>query len=312
MQVSKNSDGKSDSSESRKHKSVSQFQNLVHLTRQDEKNTAPEIMVAQNVGTFQPTGTPRRRTSLFDRYNSRERMATDTLTAKPLRSPRSPKVGGGSRRVADHSKNAAAFEDLKKNLNKYTRGSDRRMAIRSLTECRALRAIPIDGSPSSPSSQEEWKNLEREVCFTSIDLNGLLFQASSSSQILKVLTELCRELCRESRLSYTSIYQAMIVRLARTTSSADSYFQLNALLGSQDLVLQPRVAQAPPTQLMMYESDGAIHAVVTTYHSYGLFRRCDVTSGKAWIPLQAAIHERVNFTTGDSFRHVGVKVANES
>ena len=37
MQVSKNSDGKSDSSESRKHKSVSQFQNLVHLTRQDEK-----------------------------------------------------------------------------------------------------------------------------------------------------------------------------------------------------------------------------------------------------------------------------------
>ena len=116
-------------------------------------------------------------------------------------------------------------------------------------------------------------------------------------------------MCRESRLSSQSIYQAMIVRLARTTSSADSYFHLNALLGSQELVMKQMNAPTPPTQLMMYETNGAIHVVLTTYHPYGLFRKCDVTSGKAWIPLQAAIHERVNFLTGDCFRHVGVQVA---
>ena len=202
----------------------------------------------------------------------------------------------------------AAFGDLKANLQRYTRGNDRRMAIRSLNECRPLRAITMDGNPASPSSQEQWKDLEKEVCHTSIQLNGLDIPASPSSQILKILSDLCNEMCRESRLSSQSVYQAMIVRLARTTSSADSYFHLNALLGSQELVMKQIHAPTPPTRLMMYETDGAVHVALTTYHPYGLFRKCDVTSGKAWIPLQAAIHERVNFLTGDCFRHVGVQV----
>lgn len=227
---------------------------------------------------------------------------TAALPTKPLRSPSSSPKKKASK------KDVEAFEELKSNLQRYTRVNDRRMAIRSLNECRRLRSIPIDGSPAAPSSPEEWKHLEREVRFTTIELNSLIFPASASSQILKVLKELCRELCREIRLSYHSIYQAMIVRLARTTSSADSYFQLNALLGSQDLVLQPRSASTPATTLMMYEADGSIHINLTTYHPYGLFRRCDITSNKAWIPLQAAIHERVNFLTGDCFRHVSVEV----
>lgn len=235
-------------------------------------------------------------------------MVADTLPAKvatPTASTttRSRSVKKGNSFEATKE----AFAELQNNLQRYARGSDRRMAIRSLTDCKALRSIPMDGSPSSPNSQEEFRNLEREVVYTSIELNGLLFPASPSNQILKILTELCNELSRESRLSFQSIYQAMIVRLARTTSSADSYFHLNALLGSQDLVLQARQASTPPTHLTMYESDGTVHAVLTTYHAYGLFRRCDVTSGKAWIPLEAAIHERVNFRTGDCFRTINVK-----
>jgi hypothetical protein len=210
-----------------------------------------------------------------------------------------------------HGKKKTTFEELQASLQRYARGNDRRMAIKSLKDCNALRTVPIDGSPASPSSQQEWKNLEREVCFTSIDLNGLMFPASATSQILKILKQLCQELCNDSTVSPLSIYQAMIVRLARTTSSADAYFRLNALLGSEDMVLQKRTAATPPTRLAMYESDGAVHAVLTTYHPYGLFRRCDVTSGKAWIPLQAAIHERVNFVTGSCFRHVGVEIVRD-
>lgn len=267
-------------------------------------------MVAENTTCFKPTGVLKR-TSLFDKYNSETRLMADTLPAtnKLSASPAKPTSPKKSPKKVDRNKKA--FEDLQASLQKYARGNDRRMAIRSLMDCRAIRSIPIDGSPSSPSTQAEWKSLEREVCFTAIDLNGIVFPASSSSQILKILTELCRALCQESSLSFQSIYQAMIVRLARTTSSADSYFQLNALLGSPDLVLQARTASTPATQLMMYESDGAIHASLTTYHPYGLFRRCDVTSGKAWIPLQAANHERVNFLTGNCFRHVNVQVVQD-
>ena len=277
-------------------------------------------MVAPKTNAYHPTGSPR--ASLYDKYNSADRMISNTMPAKvatptSTKTPTSRNVKSSPHHkkgtpVSKFDAKKAAFVELQNNLQRYARGNDRRMAIRSLTECRALRSIPMDGSPSSPSSHEEFKTLEREVCFTSVELNGLLFRSSPSNQILKILTELCNELCRESRLSFQAIYQAMIVRLARTTSSADSYFHLNALLGSQDLVLQARQASTPPTHLTMYESDGTIHAVLTTYHAYGLFRRCDVTSGKAWIPLEAAIHERVNFRTGDCFRTVNVKTVPDS
>jgi len=271
-------------------------------------------MVARTTKAFRATGSPAAvpssRAALIEKYSSsstKQMMMAETLPVKSaLRSSKkSPAKTSHKNKLHD---NDAAFDELKANLQRYTRGNDRRMAIRSLNECRPLRAIPIDGNPASPSSHEQWNDLEREVCFTSIELNGLKIPASSTSQILKILSDLCKELCRSSRLSSQSIYQAMIVRLARTTSSADSYFHLNALLGSQELVLKQITAPTPPTQLMMYESDGAIHVVLTTYHPYGLFRKCDVTSGKAWIPLHAAIHERVNFLTGDCFRHVGVQV----
>lgn len=248
----------------------------------------------------------------FSSTRSRSSVSTrrSALLEKHSTESMSTAVASPPKRGHSHHKKTS-FEELQSSLQRFTRGNDRRLAIRSLTDCAALRTIPIDGSPASPSSPEEWKNLEREVCFSSVDLNGVMFPAAAASQILKILKELCAELCRDSGLSSHSVYQAMIVRLARTTSSADAYFRLNALLGSEDLVLQPRVAATPPTSLTMYESNGAIHATVTTYHPYGLFRRCDVTSGKAWIPLQAAIHERVNFVTGDCFRHVGVEVVRD-
>ena len=266
-------------------------------------------MVAPTSQTFRPTGqnsSTSKRASLVDKYSSKERVMADTLPPKASSGWSSPQKGEA------YERKKAALQELQTNLRRYARGNDRRMAIRSLADCRALRAISMDGNPSSPNSHDEFHVLEREVCLTSIELNGLLFKASASNQILKILTELCHELCRESRLSFQSIYQAMIVRLARTTTSADSYFHLNALLGSQDLVLQSRSAQTPSSHLNMYEADGTIHANLTTYHAYGLFRRCDVTSGKAWIPLLAAVHERVNFRTGDCFRTVNVKVVPDS
>lgn len=266
---------------------------------------------ASSVSTASTTNKSNRRTTLRDKYGSADRVMTaETIPTAKVASRTTTmtpkkKVQSSS---SNTNNNNNALEELTNNLQRYTRVNDRRNVIKALTDCRKLRAVPIDGSPSAPTNQEEWRSLEREVCFTSVELNGLIFPAASSSQILKVLKELCNELCRESRLSPTSVYQAMIVRLARTTSSADSYFQLNALLGSRDLVLQPRAAATPANTLAMYCADDAIHVNLTTYHPYGLFRRCDVTSNKAWIPLQAAIHERVNFLTGDCFRHVGVEV----
>ena len=210
-----------------------------------------------------------------------------------------------------------SIERMKANLSRFARVSNKRMALRTLNDCIYLRAIPLDTTPSLPSNRDELAQLEEEVCQSNIQLNGLLFTGSANSQILKVLRALCQELCKGLRVSSETIYMAMIVRLANSSNSADSYFQLNALMGSQDLVLKPRLEHhasrhdpidIPPTDLHLYEANGQIHAIMTSATAYGLFRRSDVKSGKPWISLLGQVHERVNMTTGASVRQVYTKI----
>ena len=206
-----------------------------------------------------------------------------------------------------------SVEQMKTNLSRFARVSNKRMCIRTLRDCLYLRAIPIDTVPTVPTRRGEWELLEEEVCWTNILLNGLLFTGSSNSQLLKVLRALCQELCKGLRLSSESIYLNTLVRLAESTNSSDSYFQLNSLLGSQDLVLHRReelnkAMDIPPTDVVLYEAAGQVHATVTSYSSYGLFRRTDVKSSKPWIALLGKISERVNFSTGKSMRQVQAQI----
>lgn len=190
-----------------------------------------------------------------------------------------------------------------------------RMALRTLQECQYLRNVLLNSTPSMPTQREEWESLEAEVCWSNVQLNGLLFNGSAGSQVLKVLRALCQELTKGLRLSSESIYLSMVVRLASSSNNADSYLSLNSLLGSQDLVLkQPKEKKGPanddipPADLALYEAGEQIHAVLTTYTAYGLFRRNDHNLGKPWISLLAQVHERVNLSTGESVRQVGVQI----
>eukprot|EP00527_Entomoneis_sp_CCMP2396_P004464 CAMPEP_0198144876 /NCGR_PEP_ID=MMETSP1443-20131203/19132_1 /TAXON_ID=186043 /ORGANISM="Entomoneis sp., Strain CCMP2396" /LENGTH=268 /DNA_ID=CAMNT_0043808359 /DNA_START=31 /DNA_END=837 /DNA_ORIENTATION=+ len=207
-----------------------------------------------------------------------------------------------------------SIERMKSNLSRFARVSNKRMALRTLHDCNYLRSIPLDTTPTLPTQREELTSLEEEVCVSNTQVNGLLFNGSASNQVLKVLRALCQELCKGLRVSSETIYMAMIVRLANSSNSSDSYFSLNALMGSQDLVLKPRQEQSttqenyPPTDLSLYEAGGQIHAVVTSFTSYGLFRRSDVKSGKSWIALSGRVHERVNLTTGASVRFVHTQI----
>ena len=171
----------------------------------------------------------------------------------------------------------------------------------------------MDTVPTLPTHRDEWTTLEDEVCWTNVQLNGLLFTGSNNSQVLKVLRALCQELCKGLRLSSESIYINSLVRLAASTNSSDSYFLLNSLLGSQDLVLQPvqnmnNTMDLPPTDISLYEASGHVHATVTAYTSYGLYRRTDVKMTKPWIALLAQVYERVNLSTGASVRQVQVQI----
>jgi hypothetical protein len=209
---------------------------------------------------------------------------------------------------------SSAFKDpvqvLKANLSRYSKVNDRTKVLQTLKSSSYLRSITLDSAPTSPSSQEQWQKLEDDVCRSSIVLNGVSL-GTFHGQVRVILLELCTKLTKGLKISPQSLYQALIVRLAPTTSQADSYFQLNAILGSQDLILQaPRqqLRSAPPTDLVLYESNRQIHAILTVYHDYGLFRKSDITSGKPWVFMTAIVHERINLSTGASVRTCSVHV----
>eukprot|EP00523_Entomoneis_sp_CCMP467_P006448 CAMPEP_0168721472 /NCGR_PEP_ID=MMETSP0724-20121128/2100_1 /TAXON_ID=265536 /ORGANISM="Amphiprora sp., Strain CCMP467" /LENGTH=255 /DNA_ID=CAMNT_0008768115 /DNA_START=47 /DNA_END=814 /DNA_ORIENTATION=- len=205
-----------------------------------------------------------------------------------------------------------SVDRMKANLSRFARVSNKKMALRAMLECTFLRNIPLDTTPPLPAHREDWSALEEEVCLTTVQVNGLLFNGSPSSQILKVLRPLCQELCKGLRENSEKIYMESIVRLANSSNSADSYFSLNALLGSQDLVLKPlgetgivlkgqnAPPEMPPTDLTLYQANGHLHAVLTESTS-------DV-KGKPWISLTARVHERVNLTTGASVRQVQTQI----
>ena len=201
------------------------------------------------------------------------------------------------------------FAKLKKDLSRYTKSEDKIQVVRVLSKCTKLRNIPLDSVSVSPSSPDQWEMLQSQVDRTPTRINGYLFQPTPSQSVSDVLTELCHQLCPKTTMDPKTVFQTLLIRLAKSTSAADTYFQLTTLVGTADLILQqtPK-APAPPTELDLYQADGHLHATLTTHHALGLFRKRDVNTGTPWVQLVAAARERVNLTTGSHARQVTLKV----
>jgi hypothetical protein len=242
--------------------------------------------------------------------------------------------------ASSHAKAAAAkkkdaekeLQEMKVNLSRFTRANNHKAALETLQGCNAVASIPLESVPASPTSQKQWQSLEKEVGNSShrFVLNEVSFEgATLRSEFTPVLKALCSKLTESSKttggIDSNSVYKVLIIRLAPTTSSADSYFHLNALLGTGDLLLQPVSApqhlksilgHKPAADLTLYESVGHVHTVLHTNHAYGLFRKSDLSTAaaagagavaKPWIGVSAVVHERMNMTTGASVRQIKVQ-----
>lgn len=180
-------------------------------------------------------------------------------------------------------------------------------------------------------------DLEKEVAEEDVTLNGVDFHASkagANSAVLKdaaatavknscvpMLKGICREFCERDNVSASSreVYEKLIVRLARTTSSADPYFRLNSLLGSPDLLVMPfdKTTMAPTevideekessfTKVNLYEANGEIHMSMNQTYRFGLLRKTDVKSNRPWIIIDGVVTERANLSTNSSVRELKV------
>eukprot|EP00521_Asterionellopsis_glacialis_P014857 CAMPEP_0195303112 /NCGR_PEP_ID=MMETSP0707-20130614/32257_1 /TAXON_ID=33640 /ORGANISM="Asterionellopsis glacialis, Strain CCMP134" /LENGTH=237 /DNA_ID=CAMNT_0040366563 /DNA_START=66 /DNA_END=779 /DNA_ORIENTATION=- len=220
-----------------------------------------------------------------------------------------------------------AFSQLKGNLNKYTRANDRRMVLRSLKDVKYLMDIPLESIQLC--DDHEIPGMEEEVSKERVTLNGVQFVPLSNSEQLKgqklsemllTLKELCKKLCQMEDVTVDafSLYDSLVQRMSPSNASADSYFKLNSLLGSPDLLVMPVTAKTPtPIRVNLYVSRGTVHATISSYCTYGIFRKADVkpadmhkgtTKGRAWIDVHSIVDERVNFTNGESVRALRVKL----
>jgi hypothetical protein len=223
-------------------------------------------------------------------------------------------------RTAPQETRNEAIQKMQSNLIRYARANDRRMVLRSLKDVKFLSCLLLD--PVQPTDGPI-SELEKEVAEETVILNGIPFKSvgltsdgkprgSGTNSSIAMTKALCSQLCDRPAVTVddTELFEKLVVRMARSTSSADSYFQLNSLLGSSDLLVMPlsaenRVPAAPktlttrdnsvpaltrsnsadkesPIHLNIYESNGDIHVALSETYGFGLFRKNDVKAGRPW------------------------------
>lgn len=217
-----------------------------------------------------------------------------------------------------------AMTKMKQNLVRYSRADDKGMILRSLKDVKFLSCLHMEKIQLSDSPITE---LEKEVLEeTKISINSSIFYNAGShgresmggKPFLSAMKRLCQALCFGKRIGATptELYQHLVNRLAPSTGSADPYFRLNSLLGSEDLLVMPLSADNLPKindkksltniDMTLYESGGDIHLTLNETFKFGLFRKIDVKNNRPWITLNAVVRERQNVTSGASSRYMSV------
>lgn len=211
---------------------------------------------------------------------------------------------------------APQSRDFMDKMSRYTRASDRKNVLKTLKECSTLKMITLPPKPSFPSSEYTWNEMEQEVFRTRFDMNGIPLGpgclSSSRFEIQKILKIVCIQLAEQNdSFAAEELYRELIVRLAESNSRAEAHRALDLYMASPQLQLQPLeedpVAK-PHINVSLYEANGQFHIVLDVHHSFGLFRKLDLGSGKPWIKVSAAFHERTNLHTGAAIRTVEVQL----
>ena len=219
------------------------------------------------------------------------------------------------------------LEQMKANLIRYARSDDRRMLLRSLRDVRLLNCLSLDAVQGSDG---QLFDLEKEcaaarIILNSVEVKGIGVLATTSedgntisakNSCIPVLKGICRMLSEKDDVKTSSreLYEKLIVRLAKTSSSADPYFRLNSLFGSPDLLVMPLEDDAAAsdkstlTELNVYASNGEIHMTLIQTYKFGLLRKSDVKTNRPWVVIHGVVKERANLTRNTGIRELKVNL----
>jgi hypothetical protein len=180
-----------------------------------------------------------------------------------------------------------AIQKMKSNLIRYTRANDRRMVLRSLKDVKFLSFIPLPPPITSPP-EVPLADLEQQVAAETLVLNNFTIKPAGAVDKKKgmhtglnsgppiLLQGLANSLCESSNPSNMdgkTLYETLIIRMAKTTASADPYLQLNSLLGSStDLMVmqlspEHHKTTTPANYIVPSKSSSRISATIKTNDS---------------------------------------------
>lgn len=231
------------------------------------------------------------------------------------------------------------IQKMKSNLIRCARNNDRKMVLRSLNEVKLLNCLSLDmaQNPEGPLFDLEKEVAEASMILNRVEIKGVSLYntpgvkdsltSGVKNSSIPLLKDLCRELCEREDVSMSSreLYEKLLVRLAKSSSSADPYFRLNSLLGSADLMVMPlndetsatdsnkpalpnpdEMSKAATTELNVYPANGEIHITLCQTYTFGLFRKADVKANRPWIMIHGVVKERSNLSTNKSVRQLKV------
>lgn len=215
---------------------------------------------------------------------------------------------------------------LQEQLAKSTKMGDIKKVQQSLREATFLSAIKLD-----PISSVKVKNAERKANSEGAIINGVSTVADSNYYgTLRLLQDLSVQLCQihALKLNPDEIYEMIICRMSRSIASADAYSKLKRIIKASNLSLirtEDAALRNVPSTVEMFESNGQLHANVSTTVSFGLVRNSELLYGKGdinqhgflvnqkksepveiWIKFDVLVTEKMNLSTGDFLRFATV------
>ena len=138
-----------------------------------------------------------------------------------------------------------SIERLRLNLVQFTRTNDRRMVMRKLKDATFLSYIPLE-APIIRSSDSMLK-VEKEASMEKLLLNGTLLKPPSADRTwdnsgtnsgpVWILKSYMKVLCEGSKLDDKIMYERVIIRLAKSSPSAEILSILSPLMESAELIL---------------------------------------------------------------------------
>ncbi len=210
--------------------------------------------------------------------------------------------------------------ELQEALAQHTKMGDPKKLAATLQDAKFLNGVPLD-----PISSTKVKAAERQAASDNAVINGVKTVADSKNfGTLRLLRDLSFQLCQinDLDLSPDKVYEALVLRMSRTLASADAYSKLKRIIRASNLSLirDDSVSRFTGT-VEVWESEGFLHATVSTPCTMGLVRNAELKPGKVdinqhgllvnqrkshqidpWIKFDVMVVERINLTTGEGIR----------